>query len=116
MKEVLKRAGVEIAEVITADGRKALEMIGEGIADRIMLDAPCTSDGTIAKNPELRWRLREKNMPKVASLQKGLIESAWRLLKPGGRLLYQRARCYQRRTRTSLSGFWEGMEVPGRFP
>lgn len=41
-----------------------------------MLDAPCTSDGTIAKNPELRWRLREKNIPKVVALQKELLESA----------------------------------------
>ena len=58
------------------------------MADKVMLDAPCTSDGTIAKNPELRWRLREKNIVKVVSLQRELIESAWRLLKPGGRLLY----------------------------
>ena len=88
MNEVLKRSGVRIAEAIRADGRKAPEILDEGIADRVMLDAPCTSDGTIAKNPELRWRLREKNIPKVVRLQRELIESAWRLLKPGGRLLY----------------------------
>ncbi|AEK72992.1 tRNA/rRNA cytosine-C5-methylase [Thermococcus sp. 4557] len=88
MREVLKRTGVEIAETLRADGRKAPDMLGEGIADRVMLDAPCTSDGTIAKNPELRWRLREKNIPKVVALQRELIESAWRLLKPEGRMLY----------------------------
>jgi len=88
MKEVLKRAGVKIVEIIKADGRKAPKILGEGIADRVLLDAPCTSDGTIAKNPELRWRLREKNISKVVELQKELIKSAWRLLKPGGRLLY----------------------------
>ena len=88
MRKILRWAGVEIAEVKKLDGRKAPEVLGEGIADRVLLDAPCTSDGTIAKNPELRWRLREKNIPKVVSLQKELIESAWRLLKPGGRLLY----------------------------
>ena len=88
MNEVLKRTGVKIAEIIRADGRKAPEMLGEGVADKVLLDAPCTSDGTIAKNPELRWRLREKNIPKVVSLQRELMESAWRLLKPGGRVLY----------------------------
>nr|WP_206204344.1 RsmB/NOP family class I SAM-dependent RNA methyltransferase [Thermococcus sp. LS1] len=88
MKEVLRRTGVEIAETIKADGRKAPGILGERIADRVLLDAPCTSDGTIAKNPELRWRLREKNISKVVQLQKELIESAWKLLKPGGRLLY----------------------------
>ncbi|ACS33034.1 RsmB/NOP family class I SAM-dependent RNA methyltransferase [Thermococcus gammatolerans] len=88
MKQILRWAGVEIAEVKKLDGRKAPEFLGEKIADRVLLDAPCTSDGTIAKNPELRWRLREKNIPKVVQLQKELIESAWKLLKPGGRLLY----------------------------
>ncbi len=88
MKEILRRTGVEIAETIRADGRKAPEILGEDIADKVMLDAPCTSDGTIAKNPELRWRLREKNIPKVVDLQKELLESAWKLLKPGGRVLY----------------------------
>ncbi|WP_297436441.1 RsmB/NOP family class I SAM-dependent RNA methyltransferase [Thermococcus sp.] len=88
MNEVLRRTGVEIAEIVRADGRKAPDILGEGIADGVMLDAPCTSDGTIAKNPELRWRLREKNIPKVVSLQKELLESAWKLLRPEGRLLY----------------------------
>lgn len=88
MNEVLRRTGVKIAETIRADGRKAPDMLGVGIADRVMLDAPCTSDGTIAKNPELRWRLREKNIQKVVALQRELIESAWKLLKPEGRLLY----------------------------
>ncbi|WP_297062611.1 RsmB/NOP family class I SAM-dependent RNA methyltransferase [Thermococcus sp.] len=88
MRKILQWMGVEIAEVKKLDGRNAPEVLGEGVADRVLLDAPCTSDGTIAKNPELRWRLREKNIPKVVALQKELIESAWRLLKPGGRLLY----------------------------
>ncbi|WP_457741496.1 RsmB/NOP family class I SAM-dependent RNA methyltransferase [Thermococcus sp.] len=88
MKKLLKWAGVEIADVKKLDGRKAHEVLGEEIADRVLLDAPCTSDGTMAKNPELRWRLREKNIPKIVELQKELIESAWKLLKPGGRLLY----------------------------
>jgi len=88
MRKILSWAGVEIAEVRKLDGRRAPEVLGEEVAEGVLLDAPCTSDGTIAKNPELRWRLREKNIPKVVALQKELIESAWRLLKPGGRLLY----------------------------
>ncbi len=92
MNEVLRRTGgVKIAETIRADGRRAPEVLGgKGRVDRVLLDAPpCTSDGTMAKNPpELRWRLREKNIPKVVSLQRELLESAWKLLKPGGRLLY----------------------------
>lgn len=88
MRKILEGADVEIAKVRRLDGRKASHILGVGIVDRVLLDAPCTSDGTMAKNPELRWRLREKNVQKVVELQKGLIESAWKLLKPGGRLFY----------------------------
>jgi len=86
MQEILRRTGVRIAEVITGDARRAPEF---GIkANKVLLDAPCTSDGTIAKNPELRWRLKEKNISKVVQLQKELMESAWKVLKPEGKLLY----------------------------
>ena len=108
MNEVMKRTGVEIAETIRADGRKAVEILGEGIADRVMLDAPCTSDGTIAKNPELRWRLREKNVSKVVALQKELIESAWKLLKPGGRLLYSTCSMLPEENEGVVKWFLEG--------
>lgn len=76
MKEVLKRTGVEIAEVIKADGRNAPELLGEEIADRVLLDAPCTSDGTIAKNPELRWRSGRRTSPRWLPFRR----SSWRAL------------------------------------
>ncbi len=108
MNEILKRTGVRIAETIRADGRRAPEILGEGIADKVLLDAPCTSDGTIAKNPELRWRLREKNIPKVVSLQKELLESAWKLLKPGGRLLYSTCSMFSEENEGVVGWFLKG--------
>ncbi|ADT83979.1 RsmB/NOP family class I SAM-dependent RNA methyltransferase [Thermococcus barophilus] len=88
MKEILKRMGVNIVKIIRKDGRKAPKILGRGIADRVLLDAPCTSSGTIGKNPELRWRLRENKILEIAELQKDLLKVAAQLLKPGGRLLY----------------------------
>ena len=108
MNEVLRRTGVEIAETVRADGRMAPDILGEGIADRVMLDAPCTSDGTIAKNPELRWRLREKNIPRVVKLQRELIESAWRLLRPGGRMLYSTCSMFREENEGVVEWFLKG--------
>ena len=107
MNEILRRMGVEIAETVRADGRKVPDILGVEIADRVMLDAPCTSDGTIAKNPELRWRLREKNIPKVVELQRELIESAWRLLKPGGRMLYSTCSMFREENEGVVEWFLE---------
>ena len=44
--------------------------------DAVLLDAPCSATGTIRKNPELKWRLRESDLPEFASLQKQLLNSA----------------------------------------
>ncbi len=88
MRELLKRTGITIVKIYKADARKAPEILGEEIADKVLLDAPCTSDGTIAKNPDLRWRIREEGVEEFSRLQYELLEAGWKLLKKGGRLLY----------------------------
>src|SRR5436190_13416061 len=42
----------------------------------VLLDAPCSATGTIRKNPELKWRLRESDLPTFAALQRELLASA----------------------------------------
>ncbi len=88
MKTLLKRAGITIVKIFKEDVRKAPKIIGEEVADRVLLDAPCTSSGTIAKNHELRWRIQEKKIYEMAQLQLELLRVAVRLAKPGGRILY----------------------------
>ncbi|HYC90248.1 MAG TPA: transcription antitermination factor NusB [Thermoanaerobaculia bacterium] len=44
--------------------------------DVVLLDAPCSATGTIRKNPELKWRLREEELQTFAKLQRELLESA----------------------------------------
>ena len=70
------------------DSREASKVLGEEIADKVLLDAPCTSSGTIMKNHELRWRIMEKKIFEMAKLQLEMLEAGFKLLKPGGRILY----------------------------
>ena len=88
MKELLKRTGVSIVEIFMKDAREAPRILGKEVADRVLVDAPCTSDGTIMKNPELRWRIMESEVPKFAQLQYELLKAAVKLVKPGGYILY----------------------------
>jgi 16S rRNA (cytosine967-C5)-methyltransferase len=88
MREMLRRTGVKIVRIHRRDAREAPRVLGRGRADRVMLDAPCTSTGTIAKNPELRWRVRPDGLEEITRLQRELMEAAAELLKPGGRMLY----------------------------
>ncbi len=56
--------------------------------DRVIVDAPCTGTGTLMRRPELALRLRADDPPRLAKLQRTIVESAARLLKPNGVLVY----------------------------
>jgi len=88
MEELIRRCGVRIVRIYRRDARNAPKILGRDVADRVLVDAPCTSDGTIMKNPELRWRMREEKIEEIAELQYQLLKTAVELAKPDGRILY----------------------------
>jgi 16S rRNA (cytosine967-C5)-methyltransferase len=55
---------------------------------RILLDAPCSGTGTLARNPEIRWRLRPRDLDELHARQVALLRNALATLVPGGRLVY----------------------------
>ncbi len=59
-----------------------------GKIDRVLVDAPCSGLGTLRRNPDLKWRQNAQAIAKLATTQTAILESAARLLKPGGRLVY----------------------------
>lgn len=88
MKELLSRTGIKIVKTFKEDARKAPDILGEEIADKVLLDAPCSSSGTIMKNQELRWRITQEKIDELTQLQLELLETAIKLAKKGGRILY----------------------------
>jgi 16S rRNA (cytosine967-C5)-methyltransferase len=56
--------------------------------DRVLVDVPCTGTGTWRRNPDQRWRSLGPGLEKLLPLQAGILDSAARLVKPGGRLIY----------------------------
>ncbi len=56
--------------------------------DGILVDAPCTSTGTIRRHPDVAWLRQEADIAPLAALQKRLLQKAVALLKPGGTLVY----------------------------
>src|SRR5690606_37848468 len=59
-----------------------------GKMDRVLVDAPCTGFGTLRRNPDLKWRHGEAAVAELAAKQRRILESASRLVKRGGRLVY----------------------------
>jgi len=56
--------------------------------DAILLDAPCSSTGTIRRHPDILWTKGPEDIEKLAGLQYRLLESAFGLLKAGGRIVF----------------------------
>lgn len=59
-----------------------------GKIDRVLVDAPCSGLGTLRRNPDLKWRQSPQAIEEMTAKQAAILESAARLLKPGGRLVY----------------------------
>jgi len=59
-----------------------------GKIDRVLVDAPCSGLGTLRRNPDLKWRQNPKAVEELVAKQTAILQSAARLLKPGGRLVY----------------------------
>jgi 16S rRNA (cytosine967-C5)-methyltransferase len=59
-----------------------------GKIDRVLVDAPCSGLGTLRRNPDLKWRQSPKALEELGVKQAAILESASRLVKPGGRLVY----------------------------
>jgi 16S rRNA (cytosine967-C5)-methyltransferase len=57
-------------------------------ADRVLLDAPCSGLGTLAKKPDMKWKRDQMDIVKLAVTQRAMLENGARLLKPGGALVY----------------------------
>jgi 16S rRNA (cytosine967-C5)-methyltransferase len=65
-----------------------MEFKPDALADRVLLDAPCTGLGVLRRHPEGKWQKAESGIQELATLQHKMIEHALTMLKPGGELIY----------------------------
>ncbi len=87
IEETLGRLGLQ-ATVLAADASKPERWWDSQRFDRILLDAPCSASGVIRRHPDIKHLRRASDIPVLAATQLELLEATWRLLAPGGRLLY----------------------------
>jgi 16S rRNA (cytosine967-C5)-methyltransferase len=79
----LKALGIPL---VVLDGARPLPF--QRRFDRILIDAPCSGTGTLAHNPEIKWRLQPADLPDLQARQVALLEQGRGALAPGGLLVY----------------------------
>ncbi|HSJ96782.1 MAG TPA: RsmB/NOP family class I SAM-dependent RNA methyltransferase, partial [Myxococcota bacterium] len=85
----LKRSGLSnvVPHLIAKENDPKVKRL-RGKIDRVLVDAPCTGLGTLRRNPDLKWRQSPQALAELTAKQAAILESAARLLKPGGRIVY----------------------------
>ena len=81
-----RRLGLQSIQIRCADARALPHL--HGCADRVLLDAPCSGLGTLARHACARWRLSPATIEELQVLQRQLLNEALQLVRPGGRLVY----------------------------
>jgi 16S rRNA (cytosine967-C5)-methyltransferase len=124
--QVVANAGrLDLARVpvVVADG--LAPPFRPGAFGAVLVDAPCSGLGVLRRRPDARWRLRPGDIPRLAVLQRRLLEQASGLVAPGGLLVYSVCTLSRRETVEVAEGMgahlgagpsgpeWEWLAVPG---
>ncbi len=83
IKAQARRLGIESAKVVVGDSRE----VG-GDFDAVLLDAPCSGLGTIARKPDIKWRMKPEDMATLAVVQSELLDAMAKRVQPSGTLIY----------------------------
>lgn len=89
LKPRAARAGLSNIHPVVIDNENDIRVKRlAGKADRVLVDAPCSGLGTLRRNPDLKWRQSPESVEELKLKQSAILQSAARLVKPGGRLVY----------------------------
>lgn len=109
MQPRLARSGVTTVEARLLDPGKEAEALQDvrGMADLVLVDAPCSGTGTWRRNPETRWRLTSDRLDRLSALQSHLLDVAAELVRPGGFLVYAVCSLLEAEGRAQAAAFCE---------
>jgi len=106
IRQTRKRLDLSIISAAVKDAT-VFDPAQEGMADTVLLDAPCTGFGTIRKHPELKYSRTAKDVTDLAILQRKLLANAARYVKPGGKLVYCTCTITNRENEDNIKHFLE---------
>jgi len=86
LRETIRQAGCQHAHPVHVPTEGALPFVST--FDRVLVDAPCSGLGTVRRDPDIKWRRHEPDLPALAERQLTLLQRAAGVVRPGGRLVY----------------------------
>lgn len=85
--ENIQRLGLE-ARLVQGDASKPAGDWSKQLYDRILLDVPCSATGVMRRHPDIKILRRYSDIETLVHKQRQIMDAAWLMLKPGGKMLY----------------------------
>lgn len=104
------------SHVLTAKNREKTLDEFKGKMDRVILDVPCSGTGTWRRNPESRWRISPDSIKEYQKTQQELLNEAWQMVKPGGRVAYMTCSILKGENEDQIEQFLEAHEDANLIP
>jgi 16S rRNA (cytosine967-C5)-methyltransferase len=102
--ETLQRVGVD-AQLRAADAADTAGWWDGQPFDAVLLDAPCSATGIVRRQPDVLLHRRPEDLAALTALQARLLEAAWHVLRPGGRLVYATCSLLRRENAAQIDAF-----------
>jgi len=99
------RLNIDIIRTTHVDMAKAGFNDFSSYFDRVLVDAPCTGLGVLARNPDSRWKRKPNDLIRMAGLQQKVLNGSANLVKPGGVLVYAVCSCEPEETTQVIQRF-----------
>jgi 16S rRNA (cytosine967-C5)-methyltransferase len=104
VRQNLQRLGFN-ARLVAADANDIAAWWDGRPFERILADVPCSASGVVRRHPDIKWLRRASDIPQFVSQQKLLLDSLWRLLASGGKLLYTTCSIFQEENSLQVADF-----------
>jgi 16S rRNA (cytosine967-C5)-methyltransferase len=104
------------ARVVVGDCLEPEAFSDGTLFDRILLDAPCSASGVVRRHPDIKWLRRESDVEEFARSQGRLLDASWRVLAPGGKLLYATCSVFPEENGDQVRGFLSRQPGAGLLP
>jgi len=112
VEQAANRLGNTIVRTVAMDARELRGQL-DGDFDRVLVDAPCSGLGTLARRPDARWRKRPADVESLARLQEYLLAAGSEMVSPGGIIVYSTCTISRRENDGVVEAFLDSRS--GRF-
>jgi 16S rRNA (cytosine967-C5)-methyltransferase len=86
LARTIRTSGATCVRIVRADASRSLPF--RPLFDRVLLDAPCSGLGTVRRDPDLKWRRTEHDLPTLAAAQLDMLSQVSGVTRNGGRIVY----------------------------